>query len=62
MPMGNQALLGVFTGLLVRMHHTTVRFRNKYLNDNGVLVHYRWEEDLNAHQFMYYNPEGKKSF
>jgi hypothetical protein len=45
---------------IIKTHHNLGD--NKYLNDNGVLVHYRWEEDLKAHQFMYYNPEGKKSF
>ena len=35
---------------------------NRYLNDNGLVVHYKYEKDLGAHQFMYFNPDGKKIF
>lgn len=45
---------------IIETHHNLGD--NKYLSDGGIMVHYKWEDDLKTHRFMYYNPEGKKNF
>jgi hypothetical protein len=45
---------------IIDTHHNLGE--NKYLNESGVLVDYSWQEDLKAHRFMYYDPDGKNPF
>lgn len=45
---------------IIETHHNLGD--NHYKNNNGIVVHYKWQSNIETHQFMYFNPEGKRIF
>ena len=45
---------------IIETHHNLGD--NSYKNNNGLVVQYKWQSDMETHQFMHFNPEGKNIF
>jgi len=45
---------------IIDTHHNLGE--NTFLSESGLIVQYKYENELRAHRFMYFNPDGKKIF